>query len=231
MINLALIGKDISHSKSAKIYEELLGESINYDLLDCPSENEIPSLNQLSKKYQGINITSPYKKFFFNDVEISNDVKSLGAINCISFESSGPIGTNTDYLALLKIIENFIDMYPKVYFLIFGDGVMSKITQNVLNKLGMKYEIISRKSFPSISQYQINQNLLSENDQVIIFNACSRDFIYSGDLPSGVTFYDYNYDFLPHKEQFSAQECIYIDGIELLVKQATYALEFMKLKK
>lgn len=231
MINLALIGKDISHSKSAKIYERLLGESINYDLLDCSSENEIPPLDQLSKKYQGLNITSPYKKFFFNDVALSNDIKFLGAINCISFEDSGAQGTNTDYLALLGIIDDFINLYPKIYFIIFGDGVMSKVTQNVLDKLGMEYEVVSRKSFPSISQYKINQNLLSKNDQVILFNACSRDFIYKGDLPLGVTFYDYNYDFLPHKEHFFDQECLYIDGIELLERQATYALEFMKLKK
>jgi len=65
MISLALLGKNISHSKSREVYEELLAEKIDYKIYDCPSPSDIPSLDAFFKKHKGLSITSPYKKFFF----------------------------------------------------------------------------------------------------------------------------------------------------------------------
>ncbi len=62
---LALIGKNISHSKSPEIYNKLLNNQVEYTLLDCDTVDAIPSLDELMKKFDGVSITSPYKESLF----------------------------------------------------------------------------------------------------------------------------------------------------------------------
>ena len=81
MISLALIGKDIRHSRSKEIYEDLLGQMIDYKIYDCPSPSDVPALDDIFIKSIGLSITSPYKKIFLDQVEISG--VDLNAINCI----------------------------------------------------------------------------------------------------------------------------------------------------
>ena len=50
---LALIGKNISHSKSPEIYNKLLNNQVEYHLLDYPSINEIPEMDFFSKNFDG----------------------------------------------------------------------------------------------------------------------------------------------------------------------------------
>ena len=66
MIKLALVGKDIQHSRSGEIYRRLLKTDIQYDLLDYENSALIPPAADLFKVYDGISITSPYKKHFLN---------------------------------------------------------------------------------------------------------------------------------------------------------------------
>ena len=51
---LALIGKNIAHSKSPEVYKTLLDNNVEYTLLDFISENEIPKLSELLKTFDGI---------------------------------------------------------------------------------------------------------------------------------------------------------------------------------
>ena len=96
MISLALIGKGIQHSKSQKMYEELLLQKINYHLIDCYNEKEIPHLEELFSKYDGVSITSPYKTFFLNKLKLDNDVKKINAVNCIAKTDGDFRGFNND---------------------------------------------------------------------------------------------------------------------------------------
>ena len=77
---LALIGRNIAHSKSPEIYSKLLENNVDYHLLDYPSVDQIPSLDYFSKNFEGISITSPYKEVFINDVELVGKAKELKAI-------------------------------------------------------------------------------------------------------------------------------------------------------
>ena len=42
MIKLALLGKNISHSKSPEIYKTILKSNFSYDLIDCESIEMTP---------------------------------------------------------------------------------------------------------------------------------------------------------------------------------------------
>jgi len=68
MNKFALVGKDISHSRSPEMYRKLISSDVKYDLLDYQSDLDIPTAVELLSKYDGINITSPYKKNFLNQV-------------------------------------------------------------------------------------------------------------------------------------------------------------------
>ena len=104
MISLSLIGKNISHSKSQNCYEKLLGRKIKYSLIDCPSENDIPSLEDIFRNCQGLSVTSPYKKFFLNKVIVGEEIQNLNAINCIRKNDNVFEGTNSDYFALTAVV-------------------------------------------------------------------------------------------------------------------------------
>lgn len=224
MISLALVGKDISHSKSPQIYRELIGQEINYKIFDCPSEKDIPSLDKIFENYQGLSVTSPYKKFFLNQVSVLPGFENLGAINAI--RKSGKIfeAINTDYLAIGKIIQGF--KVKKVILL--GDGVMSSITQKILDKEGLEYKLFSRKQNGPIEGFNLRKVFSSGNERVLVINSCSREFIFRGILPINSIFWDFNYNLTAHQQGIPTESVIYVDGIDLLKLQAKFALEFFR---
>lgn len=217
MLKLALVGKDISHSKSQKMYENILKRKIDYRLLDYPSQNEINTLDQIFDEIDGLSITSPYKTHFLAHVEMSPDIESLGAINCICKKEDLYYGTNTDYLAVKNIISG---QFMSKSSVILGDGVMARVTIKVLEELGLEYKQYSRRSHGDLNQVD-----LSGKDKLII-NTCSRSFEFNNHLSDKSVFWDYNYSFSPHSDYFKHLDIQYIDGLEMLHLQALYALKF-----
>jgi len=227
MISLALLGKNISHSKSAEIYEELLAEEIDYKIYDCASPSDIPSLDYFFKNHKGLSITSPYKKFFLDQVEISGI--DLKAINCIKKSGDTYLAINTDYQAIEEIVEGFSREYKELFFVILGDGVMSEVTQKLLRVKDVPFVVFSRKQDPDFKNLDIPAKIGAINAQVIIVNSCSRDFQFCGLLSKSYLFWDYNYSFLPHRESIPSKVLSYIDGLSMLKLQAKYAINFWDL--
>jgi shikimate dehydrogenase len=227
MISLALLGKDILHSKSKEIYEELLAQKIDYKIYDCPSPLEIPTLAEIFKSRLGLSITSPYKRFYLDQVEISGP--NLNAINCIKKSGDKFLATNTDYLAIEEIVEDFSLKFKTLFFVILGDGVMSEITQNLLKIKCHPYQVFSRKLNSDFIGLDIPDKIGPAHGQVIVVNTCSREFIFSGKLSPDYLFWDYNYNFLPHPEELPSKTLQYIDGLSMLRLQAKYAINFWDL--
>jgi len=224
MISLALIGKNISHSRSPQIYEELLNQKIDYQLYDCAEERDIPNLQEIFKKHQGVSITSPYKKFFLDKVLVMPGFEQLNAVNAI--RKSGDIfeALNTDYLAIDKILEDF----KGFKIIVLGSGVMALITEKILEKKRFEYKVFSRKNNGPIEKINLTKVFRSENENILIINSCSRDYIFNGALPENSVFWDYNYDFKPHQDLIPTKNVRYIDGFNLLKLQAKFALEFFR---
>ncbi len=224
MISLALIGKNISHSLSPQIYKELLNQEIDYQLYDCANERDIPALQDIFKKHQGLSITSPYKKFFLDKVLVMAGFELLNAVNAIRKNGDIFEAINTDYLAIDKILEEF----KGFKIIVLGGGVMSKITEKILEKKGLEYKVFSREKNGAIEEINLTKVFRSENENILIINSCSRDFIFNGTLPKNSIFWDYNYDFKPHQDLIPTKNVRYIDGINLLKLQAKFALEFFR---
>ena len=223
MIELGLIGKNISHSKSQFVYEELLKKKISYTLFDYPTPTDLPTLESLFEKVQGISITAPYKKDYAGEVVIEGDVADLGIINCIRKNGPKFEATNTDYLAVVDFLQaqNF-KSYTEIILL--GSGSMAEITIKSMEKLGLNFKQISRSTDSNFSNLDLTK--ISNKKKVFVINSCAREYVYSGPLNSEITFWDYNYGHKTHADRFSQSSTLYIDGMDLLVNQAKHALSF-----
>lgn len=221
MYKLALIGKDISHSKSKDIYENLLEQKIIYELIDCPNENFLPKLEDL-KKYDGVSITSPYKKFYVDKVIVENEVSFLKAINCLSFKDGKFYGTNTDFNALLKILPDYFPLLNTMEVHLFGSGPMAMIVKHLLKLKGIEFFSHSR------IENSFLKNLDSPRDK-FIFNCLTRNIKLPMTLNSNDVLYDMNYKNEQILENFRSKPK-YIDGLTLLEEQAKFALSFWKIK-
>ncbi len=220
-IKLALIGKNIQHSKSGDFYKKELTRLDSYDLIDIKDEKQLPSLESLKNEYYGVNITTPFKKYYLNQVTTTVVAAKVGSINCIKLSEGFP-AENTDYLACLEILNIKIKKYNPVQVIILGSGTMAHIMMSVCESLNIKFIMLTRKDFPAFEQVD-----LSLYQQSIIVNCCSRDYCFQGKLPHKYAhFWDLNYNYPPHSYLSEVKTITYQDGLELLYLQAKKALLF-----
>lgn len=222
MLKLALLGKNIQHSKSQLMYEKILNKKINYTLFDFADESKVPSLDVLFHEINGLSITSPYKKVFLDQVKVDAFTKNIGAINCVRKDADGYSATNTDYLAMKDLIKIYYDKMENGVF-ILGDGAMGRLTEILCNELQISYKSFSRK-LNNLSH--VAQEVKNLKGQVLIINACAREYIFDQKLSQNAVFWDLNYNMPRHLQIFQSQNLTYIDGLSLLELQARYALRF-----
>ena len=224
MISLGLLGAHISHSRSQEMYEGLLGEKIQYHLIDIEKKEDVPPLKDLFKEYdlRGMSITFPYKKHFLEDVQIEDPmIGKLDAINCIEQRDSKFYATNTDYLAAVDLLKNkYLVNYSK--FILLGSGNMARVFEASFQKLGLRYQQFSRRKDGDLNL--INYQDIADKETLII-NCCSRKFIFNPRIILDSGFWDMNYSFHAHDnlDQFGLK---YFEGIDLLKGQAKFALVF-----
>jgi shikimate dehydrogenase len=223
-MKLALIGHQITHSLSPSLYREFLGNELtSYDLLNCGAPSEVPTLEDLSRRYDGVNITSPYKEHFVPQLIIESAlVRELGAVNTLAFTTRGVLGTNTDVLA----IEEIIGRYKNKHIILLGSGVMARVVRSVCKRQSLSVSQYARKTHQDITKIDLTQ--VGTPGHNLIINACSRKYIFNGLLNPSDMFWDLNYDFLPHKDALPALVNSYIDGREMLRLQAIAALKFWR---
>ncbi len=230
-MKLALLGFPIIHSKSPYLYRKHLGAELEiYDLISVEDPRHLPSLEELSKKYNGLNITSPYKEAYFNQVKIDHlKTKDIGAINTISFSSTGWFGINTDLMAVDLLIKKYIFDYPNIFFIILGNGVMARMTKIVLSDLKLPYHNFFRSKHGDLSDLDLT-GFRDPLKKLMVINTCSRSFVFKGKLHPDTIFWDFNYSFSPHEELIPKKVKLYIDGLEMLDLQAQEAIRFWKTK-
>lgn len=226
-MKLALLGFPIKHSLSPKLYRELLGADLqSYDLLEIEDPRDIPTLEELRKKYDGLSITTPYKSHFFPAVSVGpGPARELGAINTVSFRESGFFGSNTDATAVEKILSRMRNQHGDLSLVILGDGVMARLTILVAQALGLSWEQFSRKKGDRINLLNLSN---PPTKQTVVINCCSRSFVFQGELHPDLIFWDYNYAFFPHATTLTARVKQYIDGEEMLRLQALAAIDFWR---
>jgi shikimate dehydrogenase len=224
-MKLALIGKSISHSRSPYLYQQILGHETAYDLIDVDIK-QLPLLSELSLKYDGINITSPYKENYIDQVKMEDElVLALGAINTIDLRTAPYLATNTDLLAVRSLLKSYVSRFPQLHLILLGSGVMARVIGLVAKELKISIVSLGRKSHPDVSTLALKP-FESTSAQNLVINACSRDFIFQGSLDPNAIFWDLNYHFLPHQNTLPFKVKEYHDGQEMLFLQAKAAVHF-----
>ena len=233
MIRLALVGKNIQHSKSPTVYKELLGQKLHYDLLDFSDSKDIPSAIELLSIYKGVSITSPYKKHFLPEIQLSETASLVGAVNCLGMINGIVCGENTDYFAIQTILHEWILKYGRMNIIILGDGVMSEVSQFALNQIPeIEYLVYSRKKteqFDQLNLIDVFSKQFKMSAQQLVINTCSRDYLFRGPIDKKTLFWDYNYNFNEHKLSLAPKTQEYFDGLKMLELQAQHALRFWSL--
>lgn len=106
MLKLALIGKDVSKSDSAKMHGFImrgLGEECSYELISCAAEDFDAAAKKLLSDYDAFNVTIPYKLDIIPYLKkTEGDAKVFGAVNTVK----DGIGYNTDGIGFSLMLEN-----------------------------------------------------------------------------------------------------------------------------
>jgi shikimate dehydrogenase len=182
MIQLGLIGKDLTHSFSGRYFSEKFENAsisglIEYRLFEIPSISHLSKLLDEHPDLAGFNVTIPYKEpvLPFLDI-IDSEAAEIGAVNTVNIErhekGSKNIllkGFNTDApgfeFSLLPLLKPW---HKKA--LVLGSGGASKAICHVLKKLNIEFLLISRnpqnvhaKSYSEIDRQTMSEHLLIIN--------------------------------------------------------------------
>ncbi len=159
-----LIGKELKHSYSKEIHEQL--QNIKYNLIEL---NELdPFFHE--KAFKGLNVTIPYKSLVIKYCDkLSETASRTQSVNSIVNNDGVVTGYNTDYDGLKYMLEyNAISLENKV-ILILGNGSTSRTIQILCSDMNAKNIIVSARH-PKAKEVAFN-DVKSHQNIDIIFNA------------------------------------------------------------
>ena len=106
MFRLAVIGKDVSKSDSAKMHTfdmQGLGSACTFDLLSVAKEDFDAAKKKLIAEYDGFCVTIPYKLDIIPYLKrVEGDAEVFGAVNVVKDR----VGYNTDGVGFMLMLEN-----------------------------------------------------------------------------------------------------------------------------
>jgi shikimate dehydrogenase len=156
---LGLIGKPLSHSFSETYFSEKFHRQgisgYRYQLFELQSIDEFVPLLKEWPSLIGLNVTIPYKKEVIPFMhELSNEAKSIGAVNVIKIESGKLSGYNSDYYGFQASLFNWLPVDWQGKALILGTGGASLAVIAVLQDRNIPFKLVSRFPGPGLITYQ-----------------------------------------------------------------------------
>ena len=176
MKKLGLIGYPLGHSFSKKYYLEKFQKEniqhIDYDLYPIERISDFPSIFK-NMDFYGVNVTIPYKIEVLDYLnELSEEAKAIQAVNCIRIThlaNGAPYlkGYNTDAFGFEESLKPLLSQNDK-RALILGNGGAAKAVIYTLDKLGIKYKLVSRtKQTDNYTYDELNAQILAEYTLII----------------------------------------------------------------
>lgn len=232
-----LIGEKLGHSFSKQIHEKLADYS--YDLIPLSKEEFKDFMTK--KDFKAINVTIPYKCDVIPYLdEIDSFATHIGAVNTIVNQNGRLVGHNTDFSGFLYMIEHHKIKITGKKVLVIGNGGASKAIIAVLNHLNAK-DIVIIDIKPAKGVTTLADVLENHLDVEVIVNTSPVGMFPNNDAsPLDLTPFtkceavlDVIYNPLQTKltKQAKALNMQAVNGLEMLVGQAKYAVEFFLDKK
>lgn len=227
-----LIGNKLGHSFSKTIHEQLA--PYTYDL--CPlTESEFHSFME-RRDFKAINVTIPYKIAVIPYLdEIDKKAQKIGAVNTILHQDNRLLGTNTDYDGFLYTLKQHHIDFRNKKALVLGDGGGAQAIKAVLQDEGCA-QIVSTRRTASPTTITYEEARLKHRDVQIIVNTTPCGMFPDNDdrpcdlndFPSCEAVVDIIYNPLLTRLCLQAKQkgIRYAGGLEMLIAQAKYAVEF-----
>jgi len=233
-MKFAVLGSNTSTSLSPKLH------SIVYDILELNHSYSFIESSDIDQdmllKYNGLNITNPFKKSIINYVDnVDPLAEKIGSVNCIKYTNSKIYGFNTDYYGFNQFIKsNNIELFNK-NILVVGAGGASLSICSYLNDINKKFKILNRTY--TNTQHFINKLNISNNS---IYDGKLKHYdIIINCLPNNVNFLkmlerneiDYHrstsiidINYLTNINYINGNQNYY-NGIDMLIHQAIKSIE------
>ena len=233
-MKFAVLGSNTSTSLSPKLH------SIVYDILELNHSYSFIESSDIDQdillKYNGLNITNPFKKSIINYVDnVDPLAEKIGSVNCIKYSNSKIYGFNTDYYGFNQFIKsNNIELFNKD-ILVVGAGGASLSICSYLNNINKKFKILNRTY--TNTQHFINKLNISNNS---IYDGKLKHYdIIINCLPNNVNFLkmlerneiDYqkstsiiDINYLTNINYINDNQNYY-NGIDMLIHQAIKSIE------
>lgn len=161
-----LIGEKLAHSYSCEIHA--LIADYEYELKPLAKDEVGEFLKR--KDFCAINITIPYKETVIPYLDvISEEARSIGAVNTIVNKNGKLFGYNTDFYGIKALVEKADVEIADKNVLILGTGGTAKTASAVMRTLGAKSVVkVSRTKKDDAIDYE---EAKTKKDTQVIFNA------------------------------------------------------------
>lgn len=227
-----LIGEKLGHSFSKQIHEKLA--DYQYDITPL-TRDEFKDFMK-ARDFKAINVTIPYKCDVIPYLdEMDSNATSIGAVNTIVHKDGKLIGHNTDFSGFLYMIEHHNVMIRDKKVLVIGNGGASKAIIAVLKHLNAREIIIMDIiSVPGVllkeevTKQHTDVEVIVNTSPVGMFPKVDESPIDLSIFKNCTSVLDVIYNPLQTKltKQASELGMQAINGLEMLVGQAKYAVEF-----
>jgi shikimate dehydrogenase len=152
-----LIGFPLSHSFSKGYFANYFStENITdaqYENYPIETIDAFLDLWKNNPNLKGLNVTIPYKKAVIPFLQNpSTVVETIQACNCIRLYEGAFYGYNTDVIGFEQSLLPFLKPHHQKA-LIFGTGGAAAAVEWVLQKMGIAYQLVSRKPAPGVLSY------------------------------------------------------------------------------
>ncbi len=167
-----LIGYPLSHSFSKKYFTEKFEQEgladCRYELFPIKSIDDLPQLITTNPALEGLNITIPYKKQVLKFLDHSFIPQGLAACNCIRVQDGKLTGYNTDAIGFEKSLLPLLQSHH-TKALVLGNGGAAEAVLFVLRKLGIEFNIVSRKMHDgsTFTYNDLNDDVINKNTLII----------------------------------------------------------------
>jgi shikimate dehydrogenase len=164
MRKYGLLGKTLDYSFSKRFFEDYFQKNN----IDARFDNyEIPSIDSIDEVFtqhlSGLTVTIPYKEAIISFLDsVSDEAKSIGAVNVVQFKDGQKVGHNTDAFGFHQSIKPFLTFHHE-RALILGTGGAAKAVAHVFRSLGIDVIFCSRnpQGRNQFSYSEINEHMLN----------------------------------------------------------------------
>lgn len=236
-MNYGLIGEKLGHSYSKDIHEMLA--DYTYDL--CPLTKEEFTTFMEEHAFDAINVTIPYKQAVIPYLDSMDDnAKAIGAVNTIVNKNGKLEGHNTDFSGFLYMLKKHNIQVEGKKCVVLGDGGASKAVVAVLKKLGASEVVIvdiikteNAITYEECFEKHTDAQFIANTSPVGMFPKSDASPVDLTRFPKCEAVADVIYNPLETKliSQAKSLGMIGVNGLEMLVAQALYAVEFFLDKK